>query len=123
MFFYVSLSLVMNCHTNDGNSLRLRLRFPRLICLVTYYASVESSSTGIFDNHFIHSDRRRHLGIDLLATQEVVNRNGGLDQCIVVIDNLDRLIRLDATRMRTQRQTKGTYRGQSEACLYSRHRR
>jgi hypothetical protein len=68
----------------------------------------------------------RHLGTDFVATQEVANGLEKFDQFIVVINNaLDHLTRLTVTKMRTQGQTKGTYRGQNnEACqYYCRYRR
>ncbi len=45
------------------------------------------------DDHFVHTVRRRDLGIDLKAIEKVSNRLEQIDQRIIVInDALDRLI-------------------------------
>jgi hypothetical protein len=53
-----------------------------------------------FNNHLIHSVRRRDLGIDCEATEEVSNRLDQFGQSIVVgNDVLDRLIRSNVENM------------------------
>jgi hypothetical protein len=92
-------------HTNGGLT-----RFPSLICFVAN-ANIESEQLHRdFDNLFIHSDCRRHLSTDFVATQ--ANGLEKFDQFIAVINNaaLDRLTRLIVTKMRTQGQMKGTHR-------------
>ncbi len=52
------------------------------------------------DNHFIHGFCGRDLGIDLEAIEEMSNRLEQIGQGTVVIyDALDRLIRLNVTKM------------------------
>jgi hypothetical protein len=77
------------------------------------------------DNHLIHGFCGRDLGIDLEAIEEVTNRLEQTGQGTVVIyDALDRLIRLNITKIHTHRLSIGTYREQNtEASLYCFHGR
>jgi hypothetical protein len=65
------------------------------------------------DNHLIHGFCGRDLGIDQ-AVKEVSNRLEQIGQSTVVIyedyNALDRLIRLNVTKMRAQRLNIGTHR-------------
>ena len=62
------------------------------------------------DNHLIHGPCGRDLGINLEAIEEMSNRLEQIGQGTVVIyDALDRLIRLNITKMRVQRLNIGTY--------------
>ena len=77
------------------------------------------------DNHLIHGFCGSDLGIDLEAIEEVSN---GLEQIgqgtVVIYDTLDRLIRLNVTKMRVHRLNIGTYGEQNaETTLYCFHGR
>ena len=62
------------------------------------------------DNHLVHGIGGRDIGIDLEAIEEVPNRLEQISQGTVVIcDALDRLIRLNVTKMRAQRLNISTY--------------
>jgi hypothetical protein len=63
------------------------------------------------DNHLIHGFCGRDLGIDIEALEEMSSRLEQIGQGTVVIyDALDRLVRLNVTKMRSHRLNIGTYR-------------
>ena len=72
------------------------------------------------DDHLIHGFCGSDLGIDIEAIEEVPNRLKQIGQGTVIICGaLDRLRRLDVTKMRARRLNVGTYRKQNtEASLY-----
>jgi hypothetical protein len=110
---------VINSITND------RLTKFSLFCLFGRQRECREQFHEYLDNHLIHGFCGRDLGIDLEAIEEMSNRLEQIGQGTVVIyDTLDRLIRLNVTKMRSQRLNIGTYREKNaEASLYCFHRR
>lgn len=71
-------------------------------------------------NHYFHyyliqGGGRRHFCVDVESLEIVFYRLEQFDESIVtVIDTLDRLIRLDVTRIRTEELMGGTYSKQDD---------
>jgi hypothetical protein len=98
------VSQVINSLADD-----LLTKFPPL-CLFGGRRECGEQLHEYLDNHFIHGFCGRDLGVDLEAIEEMSNRLEQISQSTVVIyDALDRLIRLNVTKMRTQRLYIGTY--------------
>ena len=88
--FCVSLSRLSNCINNDG------LTKFSFLGLFGCQSGRGEQLHEYLDNHFIHSDCRRDLGICLKAIHEAVNRLEQVGQCIIVVnDVLDRLMGLE----------------------------
>jgi hypothetical protein len=99
------ISQVINSLTDDG------LTKFSLLCLFGRQRECGEQLHEYLDNHLIHGFCGRDLGIDLEAIEEMSNRLEQIGQGTVVIyDALDRLIRLNVTKMRAQRLNIGTYR-------------
>ena len=96
-----------------------------MLCLFGHQRECGEQLHEYLDNHLIHGFRRRDLGVDIESIEEVSN---GLEKIaqgtVVVYGALDRLTRLNVTRMRLQRVNTGTYGDEyTEASLYCFHGR
>jgi hypothetical protein len=82
-----------------------------LLCLFSRQRECVEQLHEYLDNHLIHGSCVGDLGIDLEADEEMSNQLEKIGQGTVVIyATLDRLIRLNVTKMRAQRVNIVTYR-------------
>jgi hypothetical protein len=99
------ISQVINSLTDDG------LTKFSLFCLFGRRRECGEQLHENLDNHLIHGFCGRDLGIDIEALEEMSSRLEQIGQGTVVIyDALDRLVRLNVTKVRSHRLNIGTYR-------------